>query len=263
MTAVCISAPVFALTRLASSKWSHGIDIARDWLPLALTYTAFREMEWFAPSRYDGVLESAWIKLDTLVLGAWHGRALVESLGALIPNYLELCYLLVYGVPAYGLALLYVKHRRPSVDRFLTLYLLGTLSAYALFPYFPSQPPRYAFPGLLAPTVTTFLHRFNIDVLRAGTIHTGVFPSAHVSSAFSAAWALYALFPEHKRYGWIAVFYALSVSIATIYGRYHYTTDVLGGIGISLIPAAVVLLSTAARTGTEAAPQLLPTSPKE
>ncbi len=53
----------------------------------------------------------------------------------------------------------------------------------------------------------------------------------------SAAWALFALVPERRRYAWIALAYAICVAIATIYGRYHYTADVLAGILVSLIPA--------------------------
>ena len=42
-----------------------------------------------------------------------------------------------------------------------------------------------------------------------------------------------------KRFGWGVLVYAVSVSLATIYGRYHYAADVLAGFGISLIAGAV------------------------
>jgi membrane-associated phospholipid phosphatase len=35
------------------------------------------------------------------------------------------------------------------------------------------------------------------------------------------------------------LFYASSVSVATIYGRYHYGADVAAGFGVSLAAAAV------------------------
>lgn len=239
--ALFVTLLLLALNHLSKTRHARTITFVRDWVPIGLTYLAFREMEWFATPKYDLRLEFAWIKLDQFVLGTCHLRDAIEALGSLVPSYLELCYFLVYGVPAYGLWLLYVKGRRPIADRFLTLYLLGTLGAYALFPFFPSQPPRYVFPDILVPRVTTMLHALNVGVLNVGTIHTGVFPSAHVSSALSAAWALFLLFPERKRYGWIAFAYAMSVAVATIYSRYHYTVDVLAGIGVSLLPAAIAL----------------------
>ncbi|MBV9612994.1 MAG: hypothetical protein JO091_11005 [Acidobacteriaceae bacterium] len=35
--------------------------------------------------------------------------------------------------------------------------------------------------------------------------------------------------------------YAISVSVAAIYGRYHYTADVVGGFGVSLVAAALCI----------------------
>jgi membrane-associated phospholipid phosphatase len=53
---------------------------------------------------------------------------------------------------------------------------------------------------------------------------------------------MFLLVPERKRIGWILVIYAASVSIATIYGRYHYAADVIAGFGVSLVAAAVAII---------------------
>jgi membrane-associated phospholipid phosphatase len=37
------------------------------------------------------------------------------------------------------------------------------------------------------------------------------------------------------------LFYALSVSLATVYGRYHYLADVLAGLAVSMIALGVGL----------------------
>jgi len=39
--------------------------------------------------------------------------------------------------------------------------------------------------------------------------------------------------PERRRLGWGLLVYAVLVSIATVYGRYHYAVDALAGLGIS------------------------------
>jgi membrane-associated phospholipid phosphatase len=199
-------------------------------------------MELFLPRAYAHTRELAWERQDHVVLSGWHVRAAIQSLGPALPFYLEWCYLWVYGVAAVCVGILYGRGKRNLVDRFFTLYLLGTLAAYSLFPYFPSQPPRILFPGLDEPQVTTWVRRFNLFILKNGTIHLGVFPSAHVSSAFAAAWAMFLLLPERRLIGSLLVVYAASVSVATIYGRYHYCADVVAGFAISLIPAAVALI---------------------
>ena len=194
-------------------------------------------MEFFLPRDYDSAYELAWIHWDRVLLHDWGLRAAIECCGKTLPFYLEFCYLLVYGVAAYGVALLSGGPRK-SIDRFWVVYLLGTLGAYALFPYFPTRPPRFVFPEMEPPQITTWVRHFNLFLLSKGTIHVGVFPSAHVSAAFASAWAMFLLKPARKVWGSILLVYSASVAIATIYGRYHYAADALAGFSISVGAAA-------------------------
>lgn len=238
LIAGAVFAMQFALAYGERTSFGSIVDRLRDWLPILLALIAFQEMEIFLPSRFDHHFEAAWIRQDVRVLGAWHVREVIEGFGAIIPAYLELCYLLVYGVAAYCVSFLYATGKRGRIDAFLTFYLAGTLGAYALFPFFPSQPPRLLYPAAVMPSVTTWVRVLNLWVLKKGTIHVGVFPSAHVSSAFSAAWGMFFAL-SRKRVAWGLLMYACSVSLATIYGRYHYTADVLAGIGISILAGAI------------------------
>lgn len=224
----------------------NAIEMVRDWLPVPLTLAAFREMELFVPLSYPHAYERIWIRGDTWLLESCHLHHAIQLAGALIPSYLELCYFFVYGVAAYCVAILYLHGRRTRANQFLTIYLLGTLSAYAMFPFFPSEPPRFAFPNIAPPT-DTWIRELNLWFLRHATIHSGVFPSAHVSSAFSSAWAMFLVLPERKRFGWGLLFYAVSVSVATVYGRYHYAADVVAGFAVSLAAGAVGLFIEARR----------------
>jgi membrane-associated phospholipid phosphatase len=212
---------------------------ARDWSPFVLTLTAYREMDWFTPKQYEHHFENAWVVWDRMLLGDWGLRRIVESTGALLPGSLELCYVLVYAVGPFTIAMAYAFERRDAVDRILVLYLLGTLLAYALFPYFPSAPPRTVFPDADLPQAITPFREFNLWLLSGYGIHSSVFPSAHVSSAFAAAWALLLFLPEKRWVGWATLIYAVSVAIATVYGRYHYAVDAVAGLGISLVAAGV------------------------
>jgi membrane-associated phospholipid phosphatase len=111
---------------------------------------------------------------------------------------------------------------------------VGTVAAYGLFPYFPSSPPRAVFPGMDLPSADTLVRRLNLFLVGDYGIHSSVFPSAHVSSAFSAAWALLMYLPERRRLGLGMLIYAFLVSMATVYGRYHYAVDALAGFGIGI-----------------------------
>ena len=237
LIALTVFSFLFLLASVERSRFAEIISRVRDWLPIALTLTAFQEMELFLPRRFPHHYEAVWIKQDFTLLQTWHLQKAVESLGAVIPFYLEFCYLLVYGFPFYCVGVLYSRGLRRYVDLFLVLYMAGTLGAYALFPFFPSQPPRLLYPNVAMPHITTWVRHFNLFILSKATIHVGVFPSAHVSSAFSAAWAMFVIQPKKRMLGWGLTLYAVSVSLATVYGRYHYTADVLAGMGVSLVTA--------------------------
>lgn len=246
-----VTAALIVIANLEQGRWSIPITKLRDWLPIVYTLVAFREMELFLPLSYSGQLERGWVRLDRLVLNQWHLRPAVEHFGPAIPIYLEICYLLVYALAPICVAILYLLRKRVLADRFWTIFLAGTLLAYGLFPYFPSQPPRFAFPNLDNPDFNTAIRQLNVSILNKGSIHAGVFPSAHVSSAFACAWAMFVLLPRHKSIGWVLLFYAVSVSVATIYGRYHYTADVIAGFGVSLVAAALATLFASKKKGRE------------
>jgi membrane-associated phospholipid phosphatase len=217
---------------------ARGNSHVRDWIPLALTFTAFREMNLFTPSVRDRHLELSWIGWDRWLLNDLHVRASIESLGPVIPSYLEICYVMVYVIALISALILLFNNRRDRLDTFWLAFLLGTLSSYALFPYFPSDPPRTVFAGQDLPHIVTIFRRFNLAILGEYGIHSSVFPSAHVSSAFACAWGLLIAMPDRKRFGWIVAIYAASVAVATIYGRYHFATDALAGFAISFLAFA-------------------------
>ncbi|MGD1070889.1 MAG: phosphatase PAP2 family protein [Bryobacteraceae bacterium] len=228
--------PIVVVAYLDERHAGNWIDMFRDWTPLAFTLVAFREMDWFTPARYTLERERVWLQQDHWLLTRLGLARAVEVLGPVGPGYLEVCYLLVYATGAFCVLTLWLAHRRPAVDRWMVVYLAGTLLSYALFPFFPSLPPR----SLMHPAVVvTWFRRCNLWLLDSATIHSAVFPSAHVSSVFSAAWGLFAVLPTRPAFGWGMLFYACSVSVATIYGGYHYTADVLAGFALSLVAAAV------------------------
>jgi membrane-associated phospholipid phosphatase len=240
---VLVAALFLALAHGESGLHAKIFSILRDWVAVALILVAYREMDWFSASARNFQLELRWVEWDRVILYRDGLQRAIEALGAIGPIYLELCYLLVYAVAPFVVAILYLEHRRERVNEVLFPYLLGTLLAYALFPYFPSDPPRVAFGGADLPNVSSVVRKLNLWLVGDFGIHSSVFPSAHVSSAFSAAWALFAYLPERRRIGWGMLGYAVSVALATIYGRYHYAADVVAGLVVSLVPAAMILLA--------------------
>lgn len=233
---------LFGLVFLAyadSFRRGEFLGIVRDWYTPPLLLLAYREMGWFAQPHTSTALEDAWVVWDRVLLNEWGLKAAIEVLGPVIPSVLELSYTMVYAMAPIGLVVLYVVRRRSVVEPFLFNFTLAVLAVYALFPYFPSEPPWTVFPGEDYPSYDTVFRWFNAGMLKGQGIHTSVFPSAHVSGSMSVALALIRLLPGKKLAGRIALFVAVCIALATVYGRYHYSADALAGLAVCLGATAV------------------------
>jgi membrane-associated phospholipid phosphatase len=222
-------------------KFRHKLvaEHLRNWIPLALMLLAYKEMGWLAPAQHDHHLENSWIVWDRLLLRRWRLRTIIESAGPLLPSVLESCYVLVYALPAFSMSMLYVYRKSRDAETLLVIYLLGLFLSYVQFPWWPSEPPRIVFPGEDAPTIDTLVRQFNQWILGGYGIHTSVFPSAHVSGAFAAAFALKRVLREHPSVYRGVFVYATLVAVATVYGRYHYAADAVAGVMVGTLAGAI------------------------
>ena len=242
VAAIAVPILLFLLVYLDSFNPRRWTSMVRDWAPSPLVLVAYWQLNWFQSPQHVEDLERLWIGWDRTILYDFGLRSGIESMGAVIPWILELSYVLMYAIPPLSVAALYIIRRRDRVDRFLFLFLLGTLSAYALLPYFPSGSPRVEHPLLDQPSIMTIWRRFNIFILSRGDIQTSVFPSGHVTASFSAAFAMMLALPERKWFGRFLMMMAVLISIATVYGRYHYAADGLAGLMLSLMALAVTVM---------------------
>lgn len=243
----CNAAVIFWFCLFAWAHKGRGfmlLDHVRDWYPLPLILLAFRQMGWMALPHLNRNFENYWVRWDQALLHQWGLQSAIESLGPLLPNLLELSYLLVYAVPVLTTAVFYRLGARERLDDAYSILLFGTLTTYALYPYFPSEPPRAVFPTADLPMMSA-LRTLNLRILGQYGIHTSVFPSGHSAAAFSAAFAVMKLLPEKPWAGRAFLILAACIAVATVYGRYHFAVDAVAGLGMALLS---LLLSRAWRS---------------
>jgi membrane-associated phospholipid phosphatase len=166
-------------------------------------------------------------------------KAAVEALGPLLPSILEIAYALVYTLAPFCVAILYASEQRERVERFLLVFATAVLLCYVLLPFWPSEPPRTVFPGQDLPTYLTVFRRFNMWMLGGAGIHTGVFPSAHVAGAFGAAFGMRRAAPRQRWVHPLLFTMAGLITLAVVYGRYHYLADALVGFSMAIVAVIV------------------------
>ena len=214
-------------------------EMLRTTLPLPGVLLAYQQIGLFAQPQSSHSLERSWVYWDRLLLADWGLTQAIDSTGPLLPGALELLYLMTYAVAPAALAILATAGRLDRSDRLLACFAASAVSAYALYPFFPSEPPRTIFPGELSSSIDTVFRQVNWWILGKAGIHTSVFPSGHVASAFGAGIGLLLALPERKVYGIAMTFVGAGIALATVYGRYHYAVDALAGLLVACLASLV------------------------
>jgi len=239
------TAVIVWLVRLGEKNRSAFFINTREWFPCVLILLAYRESGLFFmpdPAHNLDYLFGGW---DSKLL---HNPGVLAVLSAGSPwlqRYLELAYLLCYPLVPLGLGSLTAARRWPgfarrsassddskTVDHFWTAVLLALFCCYVLFPLFPSTPPRSFFHDSPGPLAQSFFRKTNFWILGRYGIVSSVFPSGHVAAVTATALTIRHHLP---RLGLVFIVFALSIAVATVYGRYHYAADALAGAVIGIV----------------------------
>jgi len=146
-----------------------------------------------------------------------------------VQAFFELSYLLVYvAVPA-GATMVIVSGHPEHVDRFWTVVLLAEFACYGMLPWLQTRPPRALEPG--GDTRIGGVRRLNLRLVNQASIQVNTLPSGHAAGAFATALAVASISPIA---GVAFLLLALSISIATVVGRYHYVVDTVLGALVAL-----------------------------
>ena len=236
----------------------------RPWIPSFFILAAYRESGLFFTPDPSHRLDHLFIRFDQVILQNSWVLQILDRAAPWPQYYLELSYLLCYPIVPLGLASLYwVKNRasqdsnpaapawEPAMEHFWTAVLLASFTCYLLFPLSPLAPPRELFNDIPGPRVAPLLRSLNHWLLGKYAVGASLFPSAHVAATTAAALAIRRYLP---RIGWVFVLVAVSIGIATVYGRYHYALDAVAGglVGVSAYFVSCWLMKRKLTVGTGA-----------
>jgi membrane-associated phospholipid phosphatase len=237
-----------AIARHGNPARSPFLAATRDWIPSILILVAYRESGLFFTPDPTHHFDYVFIGFDDFILkNPWIVRVL-EGSAPWLQRYLELSYFLCYPIVPLGLASLYLVRRGPvpastatrpygpAMEHFWTAVLLASFTCYLLFPLFPLAPPRELFNDVPGPRVAPLLRGMNHWLLGRYAVGASLFPSAHVAATTAMALVIRRYLP---RFGWLFVIVAVSIALATVYGRYHYALDALAGAAVGVGAYAV------------------------
>lgn len=197
-----------------------------DWLVLTVGPFMYVELRWIIAGLgmpHRDALVVAWERSlfpsdpSATLAPRWNGIALSEALHLAYASY----YLLIYLPPI----VLYLRRRREAfVATMLALTIVYGV-CFVTYALFPVDGPRFLIGPAAAPDGP--VRRFVLALLEHGSSRGTAFPSSHVAA--SVVSALCAL-RYQRGVGVVISVMAAALTVATVYGGFHYAVDALVGV---------------------------------
>ncbi len=227
------------LALLAIHRPGRAAWIFRHWYPLPYVAWCYREMVLLIPAVRSGDADAELARLDYRIWGAnptvWLERISTPPL----TEFLQIIYTLFVPVVLLIAFLLWRQQRYAEFRYYAFLISLGFLASYIGYVLVPARGPRFFLQHLqtidLKGLWFTRVLQLTLDRLEAKA--WDCFPSGHTELTILAWWGSRSV---SNRLFWLYFAYTLSIISATVYLRYHYTTDVLAG---AVVAALLVLFA--------------------
>jgi membrane-associated phospholipid phosphatase len=129
--------------------------------------------------------------------------------------------------------ILYFGRERGAFWTVMVSTAIAHYSVYVISVLLPVESPYHSLAGLNPPPLAGGYCTALIRVIeRFARVHGAAFPSAHVAGSTVALLASW----RYRRWlFWVCLPFFVSMGVATVYGRYHYVADVLGGLAVGAL----------------------------
>jgi membrane-associated phospholipid phosphatase len=174
------------------------------------------------------------LELDYIILGFYPYLYFEKIASPLITELMQLSYCVYYILP-FLLGVFLIKEKKwHEFYKVLFLILLCYYLSYTGYILFPALGPRYSMPEMFQSNLKgLFLADYINNFLKSlEGIKRDAFPSGHVGISLLI---LILIYRYNKKFFWLLLFPVLMLILSTVYCRYHYFVDVLGGILLTIV----------------------------
>lgn len=187
-------------------------------------------------------------RIDTQLMHGWTVVQISQH-SAHLYAFASVLYYGVFGVMGAGILILCLADDVPAATRLSGAILVAFFLSLAIFYFVPAQGP-FLSSAMPAGTLTGTLQRASISGATRLYHHSGwvapetgyyvAFPSLHMVQPLVVAWYL----RRWRAVSAILLFYAALVVPAILILRWHYLTDILGGIAVAAIAVGIVSIGS-------------------
>ncbi|OGT44577.1 MAG: hypothetical protein A3E82_01655 [Gammaproteobacteria bacterium RIFCSPHIGHO2_12_FULL_38_11] len=205
------------------------LTVLADWFPLSLIFYFYHNAGLLSRAFHAETFDNHIIQFEKKIFGAYYPCIqLSETFNSYwLSEFLHLCYLsyffLLYGIPLY----FYFYNEYTAFYQFSFAELLVFLTSSLVHSIVPVLSPRTIFEKIQQPLRKGVIYRFTHWIQENGSADGTGFPSVHVG--IGTLMLLFACHIHTLIFYFVFIF-SLGLIISTVYGRFHYIVDMLGGI---------------------------------
>ncbi len=182
------------------------------------------------PGEFDYLI----LHLEKSVFGVLPNVWILRLINPYFTELMQVSYSIYWITIPLGAVIFYIKKEDRHLEQLLHYVTITFFISYFCFIFFPVAGPRF----VLADQITTpymgiFITRYLRNFVTNFGYRGGAFPSSHVGVAVVILVFVWHFKPKIARNVLLPLVTALS--LATIYGQYHYVSDVIAGLTMGLI----------------------------
>jgi membrane-associated phospholipid phosphatase len=224
-----------AWSNARSPNWI--VRLLRCWYPLPLYIFFFEELGGLVHAVFPGWFDGWFIAFDHSFAGVHPSIWLSRFASPALNDAMQFSYMTYFLFLVILPAILYAQRDQVAFWTVMTSTAVAHYSVYVIAVLLPVESPYYSLAALQTKALSggycTALIAF---IERFGRVHGAAFPSTHVAGsmvAIAASW-------HYRRWlFWVCLPFFVSMCVSTVYGRYHYMADVLGGVAVGAIGFSV------------------------
>ncbi len=197
--------------------------------PVICVLVIFNSLELLVHDINPGDIDPLLIRLDYLIFKGYPTVMLESFENPLLTDILQIAYSSYYFLPISLGILLKLRNRDEEFDRTVFLILLCFYLSYIGYMLFPALGPRYTMNHLQSSDLQGLFLAEHIQGLlnRLEGIKRDAFPSGHTAVALVVSGLAYRF---HMGFFYLTLPVVAMLIFSTVYCRYHYVVDVIGGI---------------------------------
>ena len=188
---------------------------------------------------FDNFFDSQIISLEKFIFGISPTHFIDQNLlSPWLTEPISFCYFSYYFMVPVFFIILYVKKDFEIIKNSMSAICLTFFLSYMLFFLYPVEGPRWVFAGQYINDIQGPVFRRLVEmVIENGAVRGGCMPSSHFGIALVIT--MYS-FKFYRSKAWMITILTIGVAIGTVWGRFHYVSDVVVGGLIGLIVTLII-----------------------